>query len=91
MGQFRIPKSIVSPEDVIGAPFAFGHAIDGEFADARLIERPPGFAQHEVYIELVPYDGIFKKLFRLKIIAFKRKHLSRAKLPPPGLECENLA
>ncbi len=38
--------------------------------------------------KLVPYAGIFKKLFRAKIIAFKTKHLSRAQLQPPGLECE---
>ncbi len=43
------------------------------------------------YLELVPYAGIFKKLFRAKIIAFKTTHLSLSKLPPPGLECENLA
>ena len=42
-------------------------------------------------LELVPYAGIFKKLFRAKTVEFKTKRLSRTKLPPPGLECENLA
>ena len=47
--------AVVSPEDVIGAPFAFGHSVDWEFAVLRLIEWPAGFPQHEVYIEVARF------------------------------------